>query len=108
MVQKMFARASTLVHDMGNQPQVPFDEDISRLYVPLGRQSKILPFLLLGKGLGETAGVQLKGIQQRAEHQIGGCQHFHHLSHTVFPGVCPLAWSSYGKIPGFSEAFMVL
>ena len=38
MVQKMFLRASTVLHNMGNQAEIPLDENIAGFQVALGAQ----------------------------------------------------------------------
>ena len=66
MVQKVFARASILLHDMGNQPEVAFDKDITCFQVALGAKGKVMPFFFLGQRFGEAAGLQLQRIKQAA------------------------------------------
>ena len=36
MVQKMFARASILLHNVGNKAEIALDEDIARIHIALG------------------------------------------------------------------------
>ena len=56
MDQKIFARASILLHDMRHQAQVVFNEDVSRLQVSLGASLEVVLFFLLSQGTGEAAG----------------------------------------------------
>ena len=56
MVQKVFARASILLHDMGHEPQISLDEDIPGLQVALGAAAEIFPLLFGGERLGKAAG----------------------------------------------------
>ena len=60
MVQKMFLRASTLLHNVGNQAQVALDENVPGLQIPLGASVQQFPFLLFGQGFWEAAGLQLQ------------------------------------------------
>ena len=60
MVQKIFARASILLHNMGNQAEVAFDENITCFQISLGASGKIVFFFLLGQGLGKASGLQLQ------------------------------------------------
>lgn len=75
MVQKLFARASTLVHNMRYQAQVALDEDIAGLQIAFRGQFQIARFLLRRQRPREAARGQLQGIQQAAQHQPYGCKH---------------------------------
>ena len=63
MVQKMFARASILLHNVGNQSEVAFDKDVPGLQVSLGGPLQQMLLFFLGKWFWETAGLQLQGVQ---------------------------------------------
>ena len=75
MVQKIFACASTVLHNMGNQAQVALDEYVAGTNVTLGSQIQIIPLLLGGQGFWKTAGLQLQGIHHACQHQPYGGVH---------------------------------
>ena len=75
-----FPRALILLHNMGHQAQVVFNEHISGRRVSCSGPGQIVGFLCFRQRFGERSGIQLQGIQQRAQHQPGGCTHTHHLA----------------------------
>lgn len=68
--------ASSVLQNVGHQPQVVFDENVPGGLISLGGQVYIMFFFLCRQGLGEAAGGQLQGIEPCAEHQPQG-QHKH-------------------------------
>ena len=60
---------------MRHQAQVPFDQDVPGLQVPLLRKGQVVPLFGLRQGLGEGAGGELKGVQQRAQDEPHGRDH---------------------------------
>ena len=56
MVQKIFARASILLHNVSHQAQVALNQDVASLQIALGGLLQIVPFLLRRQGAGEAAG----------------------------------------------------
>ena len=69
VLHRKFPRALSLVHDVGHQAKVAFDEDVSGIFVSGGGKGQVVPLLLGGEGPGEASGGQLQGIQKAAEHQ---------------------------------------
>lgn len=47
IVQRIFPCASTLLHNVGHQSQIPFDEDISCLQVAFLCQLQVMPLFRL-------------------------------------------------------------
>lgn len=60
MVQKMFARASILLHHMGHQAQVALNEDIPGIQVPLGREGQVVFLLFFGQRFGKASRLKLQ------------------------------------------------
>ena len=75
VLHRKFPRALSLIHNMRHQAQVPLNQYIPRLQIPLPAAQKKPAFLLLCQGLGEAPGGQLQGAQQRAQHQPCGTEH---------------------------------
>ena len=89
MVQKIFARASNLLHNMSHQAQVAFDQDIAGVQVAGGGAFQIVFFLLGGQRLGEAAALQLQRVKQPAQHQPYGRQHCITSKLTLFGKASP-------------------
>ena len=98
IVQKIFARASILLHNMRHQAQVTLDKNISGIQVTPGCQFQIVSFFLGCQWLGKAPGGQLQRTKQRTEHQPYGCQHTRHLRCKFIPH-CP---SSFPNVCGGS------
>ena len=79
MVQKIFARASNLLHNMCDQAEVVFNQEVSRLNVPVGGLLQVLTLLLGSKGFGKAAGLQLQGIEHTADDEPDRWKHSFHL-----------------------------
>ena len=73
--QRKFARASILLHDVGHQAKVAFDEDVSGIFVSGGGKGQVVPLLLGGEGPGKAAGGKLQRAQQGAEQQPNRAEH---------------------------------
>lgn len=100
MVQKIFARASNLLHDMGDQAEIALDEDVPGFRVALPGQSQVVLLLLGGEGLGEAACGELQGIDQRAERQPNCRDHGFHLHLTLFAHARPYVDIFRRPLPG--------
>ena len=76
------------LHDVRDEPQIPFDEDIPRLKIPLGRPRKIVPLLLGAQRLRKrTAAREPQRIENPAEHQpYGSIQHSNTSKFSLFGG----------------------
>lgn len=72
MVQKIFARASNLLHDMRHQAQVALNENIAGLQIPLGGFFQIVALFLGRQGFGKAARLQLQRIEHIAQDQPNG------------------------------------
>ena len=72
---RKFPRALSLIHKVGHQAQVAFDEDIPGLQVSGGGQGQVVPLLLGGEGPGKAAGGKLQRAQQGAEQQPNRAEH---------------------------------
>lgn len=83
--------ASAFVHNMCNQAEVAFDEDISGFQVSLGAEGKIVLLLLGGQGLGKASGGQLQRVKHTAEYKPKIGDHTPHLHHTLFPTARPFS-----------------
>ena len=90
VLHRKFPRALSLIHNMGDQAEVPFYENIPGVQVALGCQIQVILLLLPGQGPGEAPGGKLQRIQQAAEHQPGGCKHRHHLTALYSPRPVPI------------------
>jgi len=64
---------------MRHKAQVPFNQDISGFQVSLLRPGQVVLFFRMRQWPWERAGVQLQGIQQRAQHQPHSTEHNSHL-----------------------------
>ena len=53
---RRFPFVLSVVHDMSNQAEVAFDEDVAGFQVALGAEVQVVFLLLGGQGFGEAAG----------------------------------------------------